>query len=128
MRRVFWCAALAVLVAVGCKEEKKGGSSSSGAAGASDSGKVERPKSPPTASRLWTQGEVEAWIREDFGLTEMALTPGDAGSFSGTGKDEAGVKYTLRVTQRPGLIVLDHERPAPTAPGKMMTGQVRFWK
>jgi hypothetical protein len=130
MRRVLWCAALTVLIAAGCKEEKKGGSSGTGetASSSTDSAKVERPKSPPTASRLWTQAEVEAWIREDLGLAEMTLTPGENGIYTGTGKDNAGVKYTLKVTQKPGQIVLDHESPAPTAPGKMKTGQIKFGK
>ena len=105
--------ALAVLLAGGCKEDRKSGTPGKGTSSAGSSA-VERPKSPPTASHLWTQAEVEAWIREDLGLTEMTLTPGSDGSFTGTGKDEGGVKYKLKVTQKPGQIVLDHESPAPT--------------
>ena len=69
-----------------------------------------------------------AWIREDMGLTDMTLTPGSDGSFTGTGKDPGGVVYKLKVTQKPGQIVLDHESPARTAPGKMTTGQIKFGK
>jgi hypothetical protein len=71
---------------------------------------------------------VEAWIREDLGLVEIALTPGGEGNYAGTGKDQGGVQYKLKVTQRPGQIVLDHESPARTAPGKMTTGQIKFGK
>src|SRR5437899_12634521 len=107
MRQLIWCAMFWVCL-VGCKE---------GGTGQKSSSKVEAPKSPPTASRLWTQGEVEAWIREDMGLVEIALTPGSDGSYAGTGKDQGGVQYKLKVTQRPGQILLDHESPARTAPG-----------
>src|SRR4051794_34334548 len=103
---------LAGCLVVGCKEEGKSRSGgAAGGGGSSSSSNVERPKSPPTASHLWTQAEVEAWIREDLGLTEMTLTPGSDGSFTGTGKDPGGVAYKLKVTQRPGQIVLDHESP-----------------
>jgi hypothetical protein len=118
-----------LLVVAGCKDEGKSRSGGAGGGGSSSSSStVKRPKSPPTASRLWTQAEVEAWIREDMGLTELTLTPGSDGSFTGTGKDAGGVNYKLKVTQRPGQIVLDHESPARTAPGKMMTGQIKFGK
>jgi len=73
-------------------------------------------------------GASVARIREDLGLAEMTLTPGSDGSFTGTGKDDGGVVYKLKVTQRPGQIVLDHESPARTAPGKVTTGQVKFGK
>ena len=119
--------ALAVSVAAGCKEDRKGGTTGTGTS-SSGSSVVEAPKSPPTASRLWTQAEVEAWIRDDLGLVEMSLTPGSDGSYTGTGKDPGGVNYKLKVTQKPGQIVLDHESPAPTAPGKMRTGQIKFGK
>ena len=120
--------AACLLVVVGCKEEGKSRSGGATGGGSSSSSNVERPKSPPTASHLWTQAEVEAWIREDLGLAEMSLTPGSNGSYTGTGKDDGGVVYKLKVTQRPGQIVLDHESPARTAPGKMATGQVIFGK
>ncbi|MDB5320662.1 MAG: hypothetical protein JWN40_2293 [Phycisphaerales bacterium] len=122
---------MAVLVAAaGCKEDRKGGSSGAGSSSSPSSGSssVESPKSPPTASRLWTQAEVEAWIREDLALVETSLAPGSGGSYTGTGKDEGGVVYKLNVTQRPGEIVLDHESPARTAPGKVTTGQIKFGK
>jgi hypothetical protein len=130
MKQLTWYLLLALCL-VGCKEEKKGTSSSGRTptgSSSSSSSTVERPKSPPTASHLWSQAEVEAWIREDMGLTEITLTPGSDGSFTGTGKDAGGVNYKLKVTQRPGQIVLDHESPARTAPGKMMTGQIKFGK
>jgi hypothetical protein len=127
MRRLVLGAVLAGAVLVGCKEEKRAGAPrGSSSSSSSSSGAVERPKSPPTASALWTQEQVEAWIREDLGLVEMSLTPGSGGSFTGTGKDARGVPYKLKVTQRPGQIVLDHEYPAPTAPGQMAKGQIRF--
>jgi hypothetical protein len=128
MRRVVLGAVLVLAVAVGCKEEKRAGAPRGGSSSSSSSGGVERPKSPPTASALWTQEQVEAWIREDLGLVEMSLTPGSGGSFTGTGKDARGVQYKLKVTQRPGQIVLDHEYPAPTAPGRMAKGQIKFGK
>ena len=59
---------------------------------------------------------------------KYALTPESEGSYTGTGKDEQGVKYKLKVTQRPGQIVLDHESPARTAPGQVTTGQIKFGK
>jgi hypothetical protein len=128
MRTLVLGAVLAGAVLVGCKEEKRSGAARGSSSSSSSSGAVERPKSPPTASALWTQGQVEAWIREDLGLVEMSLTPGDGGSFTGTGKDGRGLPYKLKVTQKPGGIVLDHEYPAPTAPGQMAKGQIRFGK
>jgi len=125
MRYLVLSGVLIACLVAGCKEEKKGGAAGGGS---SSSSNAERPKSPPTASHLWTQAEVEAWIREDLGLAEMTLTPGSDGSFTGTGKDDGGVVYKLKVTQRPGQIVLDHESPARTAPEKVTTGQVRFGK
>src|SRR5258705_12489264 len=119
MRTVTGCAVVLVCLAGGmaCKE---------GGAEQKSSSKVEAPKFPPRASRLWTQAEVEAWIRADLGLGETSLTPGSDGSYTGTGKDEGGVKYKLKVTQRPGQIVLDHESPARTATGQVTKGQRRF--
>jgi hypothetical protein len=125
MRRLVLGAVLVGAIVVGCKEEKRAGAGRANSSSAS-SGAAERPKAPPTASALWTQDQVEAWIREDLGLVEMSLTPGSGGSFTGTGKDERGVSYKLKVTQKPGQIVLDHEYPAPTAPGQMAKGQIRF--
>jgi hypothetical protein len=128
MRCLTLSVVLAACLVAGCKEEGKSRSGGAAGDGSSSSSNVERPKSPPTASHLWTQAEVEAWIREDLGLKEMTLTPGSDGSFTGTGKDAGGVNYKLKLTQRPGQIVLDHESPARTAPGKMATGQIKFGK
>jgi hypothetical protein len=117
-----WLAA-ALACAAGCKETKS--TSSTPADGAGDHAE-KYPSSPPTASRLWTQSEVDAWIRDDLGLVELSLTPSGAGNFTGTGRDEAGRPYTLTVTQKPGQIRCDHKSPAPTAPGQFKSGSIVF--
>jgi hypothetical protein len=107
-----WLAA-ALACAGGCKETKS--TSSTPADGAGDHAE-KYPSSPPTASRLWTQSEVDAWIRDDLGLVDLSLTPSGAGKFTGTGRDEAGRPYTLIVTQKPGQIRCDHKSPPQLRP------------
>lgn len=84
------------------------------------------PSSPPTAGHPWSQAEVEAWLKDDLGLVQVSLTSTGGDNYAGTGKDAAGTPYMVKVTQRPGRIVCEHQSPARTAPGKFTTGKIEF--
>ncbi|HSU67889.1 MAG TPA: hypothetical protein VLJ39_13520 [Tepidisphaeraceae bacterium] len=120
-----------VLVGTGCKPSNENGSTATSGAPAntaSEAADRTAPSSPPTAGHPWSRQEIEAWLRGDLGLVEVSLTPAGGDNYTGTGKDEQGTPYTLKVTQSPGHIVCEHQSPARTAPGKFTTGKIEFGK
>ena len=119
------------LVVGGCKNDRGAASAHSGAggeSGAQPAAERAAPSSPPSAGHPWSRGDVEAWVKGDLGLVEVNLTPAGGDNYSGSGKGDRGTPYTLKVTQGPGKIVCEHRSPAPTAPGKFVTGTIQFGK
>lgn len=54
------------------------------------------PQNPATMN----QAEVEAYLKENISLKEVAMTPNPAGGgFTGTGKGSDGSNYKITVTQ-----------------------------
>lgn len=86
------------------------------------------------ATEIWTQSQVEQWLKKDLKLTELTLSPDGNGNYKGTGRNDTGLALQLTVTQVPGGIACEFSggpgnsgriafgNPVP-APGQPAPGQ-----
>ena len=72
------------------------------------------------ATGIWSQAQVETWLREKLKLTELTLTSTGSGNYTGQGKDATGKVLQLKVMQVPGGIACEHS----SGPGN--AGRISF--
>jgi hypothetical protein len=129
MRNIFVVLlALAAFNAVGCKKNPVAASGAS-ADSTRDATNPTHPSHAPTEGHPWTKSDVIAWIHDCLGLADINLESAANNGFTGTGKNDAGTIFNLKVTQKPGEIVCEYEPvPRPGSRGPVPTGKIEFKK
>jgi len=56
---------------------------------------------------VWSQAQVEAFLKEEFKFTTVAMKSTGGDNYQGTGVDPGGLTYTFTFKQVPGGYKLD---------------------
>ena len=51
----------------------------------------------------WSDSMIESWIKKEWELSEVTVTSNTDGTFSATGKNDAGTAFTFRIEKKPDL-------------------------
>lgn len=58
----------------------------------------------------WDAKKIESWIKNEWEMASVKVVENEDGTYSGTGTDKAGKKFTFKIQQKPDLKQLECAR------------------